>query len=46
VVIKVLTPQKLNDKQKQALREFGKLCGDNVDPEQKSFMDKVKDLFK
>ena len=46
VKVKVLTPQKLNDKQKEALRKFGELCGENVNPEQKSFADKLKDLFK
>lgn len=45
VVIKVLTPQKLSGRQKELLEEFAKLSGDNVNPEQKSFLDSVKDLF-
>lgn len=46
VVIKVVTPQKLTDKQKSLLREFQNVSEENVSPEQKSFMDKVKDMFK
>lgn len=45
VKIKVLTPQKLNDRQKQMLREFAEASGDKINPEQKSFMDKLKGLF-
>ena len=45
VRIKVLTPQNLSAKQKELLQEFGKLSGDKVNPEQKSFTDKLKDLF-
>ena len=46
VVIKVLTPQNLNARQKELLREFGELSGDKVNPEQKSFLDDLKNLFK
>lgn len=45
VRVKVLTPQKLTDKQKNLLQEFAKSCGDNVNPEQKTFFKKVKDVF-
>ena len=45
VRVKVLTPQKLSNRQKELLEEFAKLSGDKVNPEQKSFMDRVKDLF-
>lgn len=45
VKVKVLTPQKLTDKQKDLLQEFATSCGDNVNPEQKSFFKKVKDVF-
>ncbi len=45
VRVKVLTPQKLSDRQKELLQEFAQLSGDKVNPEQKSFMDRVKDLF-
>ncbi len=45
VKIKVLTPQKLNEKQKQMLRDFADAAGDRVNPEKKSFFDKVKSIF-
>lgn len=45
VKVKVLTPQKLSDKQKAILQDFAKACGDNVNPEQKTFFKKVKDVF-
>lgn len=35
--LKVLTPQKLNAKQKDILREFAKESGENINPEQESF---------
>jgi len=40
VKIKVLTPQKLNAKQKDILREFAKESGENINPEQESFFKK------
>ncbi|MBO5651485.1 MAG: molecular chaperone DnaJ [Selenomonas sp.] len=46
VVIKVLTPQNLNQRQKELLKEFGEISGDKVNPEQKSFLDNLKNLFK
>lgn len=46
VVIKVLTPQNLNQRQKELLQEFGEISGDKVNPEQKSFGDILKNLFK
>ena len=46
VVIKVLTPQSLNQRQKELLKEFGEISGDKVNPEQKSFLDNLKNLFK
>ena len=45
VRIKVTTPQKLSAKQKELLKEFAELSGDAVNPEQKSFTEKFKDLF-
>ena len=45
VVIKVVTPQNLSEKQKDLLKQFGELSGENVNPEQKSFWDNLKDLF-
>ena len=46
VVIKVLTPKNLSARQEELLREFGELSGDKVNPEQKSFLDNLKNLFK
>lgn len=46
VKVKVLTPQKLSSRQKELLKEFGEEGGTNVNPEQKSFMDNLKKLFK
>lgn len=46
VVIKVLTPQNLNAEQKELLRKFADISGDRVNPEKKSFLDNLKDLFK
>lgn len=40
VKVKVLTPQKLNEKQKDMLREFAQASGENVNPEQKSWFKK------
>jgi len=45
VRVKVTTPQKLSTKQKELLKEFAELSGDAVNPEQKSFTEKFKDLF-
>lgn len=45
VKVKVLTPQRLNERQRSILQDFAKACGDNVNPEQKSFFKKVKDVF-
>lgn len=45
VKIKVLTPQKLTERQREILSDFAKACGENVNPEQKTFFKKVKDAF-
>lgn len=46
VRIKVVVPQKLNEKQKDALRKFAEISKDNINPEEKGFLNKIKDLFK
>lgn len=46
VRIKVVVPTKLNDKQKDALRAFEAISKDNINPEEKSFLNKIKNLFK
>lgn len=45
VRIKVLTPQNLSGEQKNLLKKFAELSGDKVNPEQKSFKEKLKSLF-
>lgn len=40
VKVKVLTPQKLSEKQKDMLRAFAESSGENVNPEQKSWFKK------
>lgn len=45
VRIKVVVPTKLSDKQKDALQKFADICKDNINPEEKSFLSKVKDFF-
>ena len=46
VRIKVLTPQKLTDRQKELLREFAGIKNDKANPEQESFFKTLKNLFK
>ncbi|MEM5770953.1 MAG: molecular chaperone DnaJ, partial [Bacillota bacterium] len=45
VRVKVITPKKLNDRQKELLAEFAKAGGEEVSAEEKSFFKKVKDAF-
>ena len=45
VRVKVITPKKLTDKQRELLRDFGHASGDDSNPEQKSWFKKVKDAF-
>ena len=46
IEIKVETPVNLNKKQKELLEEFQKISGEcNCQPEEKSFLNKIKDLF-
>lgn len=45
VRVKVITPKKLNDRQKELLAEFAKAGGEEVSPEEKGFFKKVKDAF-
>ena len=46
VKIKIETPVNLNEKQKALLKEFANSCGENINPISKTFMNKVKGLFK
>lgn len=47
-LVKVIieTPTGLNAKQRRLLQEFSQACGENVNPLSRSFMEKVKRLFK
>ncbi|MBE6450879.1 MAG: molecular chaperone DnaJ [Alphaproteobacteria bacterium] len=47
VLLKVVTPTNLNTRQKELLEEFRAISGDDdCQPEIKTFLDKIKDLFK
>lgn len=46
VRVKVIIPTKLNENQKEALRKFGEANKGNINPEEKSFWDKVKSFVK
>jgi len=45
VRVAVETPANLTEKQKELLREFAKLSGEDVNPISKGFINKVKDIF-
>ena len=46
VTVKIVTPTKLNDAQKEALLAYAKASGDEkISPQKKGFFDKVKDAF-
>ncbi len=42
---RVVIPEKLNRKQKELLEEFARISGEELNPEQKSFLEKVRDAF-
>ncbi|WP_019391425.1 molecular chaperone DnaJ [Priestia filamentosa] len=46
VVILVITPTKLSEKQKELLRDFAEESGETVDEHENSFFDRVKRAFK
>ncbi|MBP1914832.1 molecular chaperone DnaJ [Lederbergia galactosidilyticus] len=46
VQVKVITPTKLTEQQKQLLRDFAELSGNIPDEQHESFFDKVKRAFK
>ncbi|MDR2545234.1 MAG: molecular chaperone DnaJ [Methanobrevibacter sp.] len=45
VTVKVVVPQKLNDKQKSLLQEFSNVSGDEIKTIKKGFFDKVKEAI-
>ena len=46
VRVKVVIPTKLSEKQKEALEKFSDVGGDDINPEEKSFLKKISGLFK
>ncbi|MGY8650520.1 MAG: molecular chaperone DnaJ, partial [Verrucomicrobiia bacterium] len=45
VRVNVEVPARLNKEQKAKLQEFADLCGDDVNPQSKSFLEKARNLF-
>ena len=43
VIVEV--PKKLNEKQKELLKQFAEVCSDDINEQKKSFFNKVKDAF-
>ena len=43
--VKVSVPKKLSEKQKELLRQYAAISGDDIEDQGKSFFDKVKDAF-
>ena len=46
VTVKIETPERLNEKQKQLLQEFARVTGEEVYPEIKNFRNKIRSWFK
>ncbi|MGE6259459.1 molecular chaperone DnaJ [Heyndrickxia sporothermodurans] len=46
ILVKIVTPTKLTEKQKQLLREFAEISGSIPDEQNESFFDKMKRAFK
>lgn len=46
VIVKLITPKKLSEKQKQLLRDFAETSGETPDANEEGFFDKVKRAFK
>ncbi len=44
--VSVEVPTRLNQKQKEKLQEFAELCGEDVNPIAKNFLERAKDFFK
>ena len=45
VKVRVVIPKEINKKQKELLEQFAEISGDEINPEQKSFLKKVRDAF-
>lgn len=46
VRVMVEVPEKLNKNQRAKLQEFGDLCGDEVNPQSRSFLEKARNFFR
>lgn len=46
VIVKVITPKKLTEKQKQLLREFAEISGDIPEEQGSTLFDKIKRTIK
>ena len=46
VIVKVVTPTKLTEKQKQLLRDFAEISGDIPEEQSSSLFSKLKNKFK
>ncbi len=44
--VKIVVPRKLSEEQKNLLRKYAEISGNNAEDQGKSFFDKVKDAFK
>jgi len=45
VVLRVETPTNLNSRQRELLEEFARIGGEDINPSNKNFFDKVKEMF-
>ncbi|NLJ84750.1 MAG: molecular chaperone DnaJ [Halanaerobiaceae bacterium] len=45
VIVKVVIPRKLNEKQRELLMKFAEESGDEINPEEKSWLKKVRDAL-
>ena len=45
IKVNVVIPKKLNEKQKELLRKFAEISGDELKSQSKGFFSKVKDAF-
>lgn len=46
ITVIVEVPKSLSEKQKEALREYAKITGNEVNEQSKNFLDKLRDFFK
>ncbi len=45
IKVKVMIPKELDDKQKELLEEFAEISGEEINPEHKGFLKKIKDAL-